>query len=325
MRFCQLLLAVALGGGTTFGSQTAAEAPVPAPGALLPPTPPPAKSPVDVFRELLAMPPAQRQNALTNGPSGWQRQMLAKLSEYDSLSPNQRALRLKATELSYYLWPLLKGPVTNRASRLEAMPGEIRALVTKRLEEWDKLSPSVQNEIRDQETALRYFTETQGATPEQQDRTLESLSPPQRQKLEATIEQWRALPKPRREKALEQFDRLFGLNAQEKQRALSSLSEPERRKIEKTIDSFSHLSPTDRVQCIRALDRFTAMSSAERQQFLKNAELWRTMSPDQRDAWAKLVSKYSMQPPLPPGLGSPPMPPMPRPAIPARAVATNGN
>jgi hypothetical protein len=54
----------------------------------------------------------------------------------------------------------------------------------------------------------------------------------------------------------------------------------------------------------------------ERQQFLKNAERWKLMKPDQRQAWRDLVIRLSLQPPSPfsrdaAPLPSPPMPPNP--------------
>jgi hypothetical protein len=251
-----------------------------------------------------------------------QRQILAKLGEYDALSPNQRELRLKVTELRWYLWPLMNTPATNRTAQVEHLPEEMRRLVLERLVQWDKLPTAVQNDIRDQEGTIRYFTEMEGATQVQRDTKLESLSPAGRQELETRIAQWRALPEAQRQRALEHFDRFFGLNPQEKARTLSSLSEPERRKIETIIHSFGKLSPGERARCIRGLDRFTGMSVEERLKFLRNAEQWKAMSPDQRDAWTRLVSKYSIRPPLPPGLGTPPLPPMPRPPA-ASLVATN--
>ena len=48
------------------------------------------KSPVAVFRELLAMSPAERRQALTNLPPEVQKRILAKLLEYESLKSDER-------------------------------------------------------------------------------------------------------------------------------------------------------------------------------------------------------------------------------------------
>ena len=70
--------------------------PPPAPVSLM--GLPPGKCPVDFFRELLAMTPAEQRQSLTNRPAGIQKLILAKLREYQTLPPDERELRLRATE-----------------------------------------------------------------------------------------------------------------------------------------------------------------------------------------------------------------------------------
>ncbi|MCX6895643.1 MAG: hypothetical protein NTZ16_09140, partial [Verrucomicrobia bacterium] len=94
------------------------------PAPKLPPVPPPmpgAQSPVDIFRKLLAQSPAEQKQFLADRSPETQRRILAKLREYESLKPDQRELRLRATELRWYLLPLLNAPATNRAMQLAAV------------------------------------------------------------------------------------------------------------------------------------------------------------------------------------------------------------
>jgi hypothetical protein len=58
------------------------------------------------------------------------------------------------------------------------------------------------------------------------------------------------------------------------------------------------------------------MTVEERQQFLKNAERWQTLSPNERQQWRALVAKLAT-PPLPPMPGGKSTPPLPS------AVVTN--
>src|SRR5258707_342967 len=81
---------------------------------LAPPPLPAAKPPVDLFRDLLAMSPAQRLQFLSNRPPETQKRILAKVHEYELLKPEERLLKLKLTELRWYLVPLLNTPLTNR-------------------------------------------------------------------------------------------------------------------------------------------------------------------------------------------------------------------
>ena len=117
------LLAFCLGSGwLAFATQTAVPANGTPPGVAatnsppMPPTPT-LRSPVDVFRQLLAMNPIERRQSLTNRPVDVQKQILAKLREYQLLKPEEQELRLRATELQWYLLPLMSVPRTNRAVR----------------------------------------------------------------------------------------------------------------------------------------------------------------------------------------------------------------
>ena len=75
------------------------------------------------------MTPAERENYLTNRPPEIRARILAKVREYEALDPNERELRLRATELRWYLLPLLHESPTNRAARLAAIPDDLQPLV----------------------------------------------------------------------------------------------------------------------------------------------------------------------------------------------------
>src|SRR5476651_1377510 len=94
--------------------------------------PPQTHSSPDFFgqlRQLLAMPADERENFLTNRPPEMRERILAKVAEYEVLDPDERELRLRATELRWYLEPLLHESPTNRAARLSQVPDDVRDLV----------------------------------------------------------------------------------------------------------------------------------------------------------------------------------------------------
>jgi hypothetical protein len=279
------------------------------------PLPPMGHSPVEFFRELLVMSPGERVKALADRPVESRRQILAKVREYLAYRPEQRELRLQVTELRWYLWPLMLHSPTNRAEQLARIPEPQRKLVADRLQEWDQLAPDVQTELRENEATLRYFTELSAASDVQKTNLANSISAPRRKKLEEGVRQLQAMPEEQRRKLLARFDRFFDLTPAEKAKALGSLSEPEQRQIEKTLRQYGQLSPEQRDQCIRSFAKFASLSLEERQQFLKNAEHWKLMTPDERQAWRELVSRLEFQPPMPPMPGGvmprrPPMPPL---------------
>jgi Protein of unknown function (DUF3106) len=266
-------------------------------GNLVPPLPPALPSPVNFFRQLLQMSVAERANALTNRSPVARARILAKLQEYTALDPDERELRLRATELRWYLTPLLQTPPAGRDAALARVPEDLQPLVKSRLQQWDILPPPLQKEFLDNDRALHYFAGVDSTN--------------------------RIIIDPRQATLAGQVDSFFELTKSEKEKALQTLSVPERAAMEKTLQAFDKLPPRQRMLCTRNYAKFAGMSAAERAEFLKNAEKWSQMSPKERQAWRDLVSHVPLWPPLPPSPVPPNlMPPMPGNLAPPR-VATN--
>ena len=264
---------------------------------LLPPLPA-LRSPVDSFRELLAKSPRERENALTNRPPEVRARILAKLREYQVLGPDERELRLRATELRWYLTPLLRLAPEDRAARLTQVPEALRNLVQTRLTQWSLLPPSLQQEFLANDHALHYFA-----------------------KIETTN-----APSATAAKIAEQFNQFFELTAEEKSATLTTLSDADRAQRETTLKSFETLPPPQRQQCLRNYAKFAGMNATERAEFLKNAERWSQMSPQERQSWRDLVAHVPLWPPLPPPAMPQPPPnliPHATPKIPRTSMATN--
>jgi hypothetical protein len=260
-------------------------------------------SPVDFFRQLLALPPEAQEKALASRPPAARERIIAKLAEYESLDPDERELRLRATELHWWLMPMLRAPAAERAARLAQVPANLRELVESRLMQWSILPPPLQDEILSNETALHYFA------------LVETTNQPA-----ATAQQQRIAG---------QFSQFFELTPAEKEQTLNTLSEAERAQMQATLKSFEKLPPQQRLTCVRNYAKFAGMGTAERAEFLKNAESWSKMSPSERQAWRDLVQTVPIWPPLPPGFDPPnpvppAAPPLP-PGLPSPGVATNSN
>ena len=283
-----------------------------APTNLVPPLPQPS-SPVDTFRQLLAMSERDRNFYFAGKTSTFRDRLLAKVHEYQALDPDERELRLRATELRWYLMPLLRDSSANRTTQLALMPEGIRTLVQARLLEWDILPPPLQQEFLENEHALRYFAQVAVNNP--------PPSPPMPPGA-GTDDQsrWNALSAEERQKMAAQFNSFFELTLDEKQRALKTLSEAERRQMENTLQSFEQMPVNQRAECIRSFTKFASMTVPEKTEFLKNAERWSAMSPTERQTWRDLVANVPQWPPLPTSAITPPLPPGLRPAM-----ATNRN
>jgi hypothetical protein len=243
-------------------------------------------SPVDSFRRLLVMPNAERKAYLETRNADFRNRVVEKIREYQKLTPEERELKLRATELRWYLEPLLKIAPTNRPAAVATIPVGIREMVAARLQQWDRLSPTVQQSLLTNQHGATYIASV----------TTSANSP------SAPVEAMRRAMAAR-------FNRLFDLTPAEKQTVLASLSEAERRQMEKTLEKFQQLPSAQRRVCILSFQKFVGMNADERQDFLKNAHRWSQMSPSERQAWRELVSAAPNLPPLP--IVAAPRPPIP--------------
>jgi len=287
-----------------------------------PPAPPITSTncPVNFFRDLLAKKPAERSEMLADRPIENRKRILAKVREYEAMRADTRDLRLRLTELHWYMLPLLSVAPTNRPADLSYIPEGVRKLVQVRLQEWDRLAPETRADLLENQAALQYLTETQDLSTKELQRIQESLSPQRREMLERGISQVQAMPVEQRNRMLQSFRMFFELTPGEREKALTMLSDPERRQMEKTLKSLENLPQQQREQCIRSFNKFANMSLAERHLFLKNAERWKLMRPEERQNWRELVEQMPLMPPEIPDRKPPPVPPG---ATENKGVATN--
>lgn len=278
----------------------------------LPPEPAAVKSPVAIFRELLAMEPAERNKTLADRTEESRKRILAKIREYQSLKPEERELRLKVTELGYYLRPLMRTPATNRAAQVALIPAGYRELVQVRLEKWDRLAPVTQQKLLQNEAAIRSLTELTNGISTNMVRSV---------MLRNTINNWNRLSDKEQKELRENFDYFFQLKPAERQQAIQILSKEEQEQIAATLRKFKELTPDQRTQCVQSFEKLAAMSPTERRQFFKNAERWEMMTPKEREDWRMLVKTAPLLPPMNA------FPPLPQAASLAhkKPIATNGN
>jgi hypothetical protein len=264
-----------------------------APGsaAIMPPP-----SPIDYFRNLLALSPQQREAALANKSPDVRVKILAKVNEYTTLDPNERELRLRATELRWYLVPLMHAAPADRDAQLDRVPDNMRVVVKARLVQWEILPPTLQQEFLENERILGYFSgvdSTNGATG------APVLSDAERSR-------WDALPESQRKALIGQFNQFFALSPVEKQKAMDGLSGDDRAQMEKMMQALDKLPPPQRAQCLNAYAKFAGMTPLQRAEFLRDAQRWSHMSPAERKAWDDLADHVPQWPPAPSSAIMPP-------------------
>lgn len=253
-------------------------------------------SPVQQFRELLAMDSQSRASALDLRPPGMREPIEAKVNQYLALPADEREARLQATELRHYLTLLL--PLTNRMALVTQIAEPMRSVVEARLERWEIMPPQMQEEFLENERVVSYFTQLGKMTPAQRDELLGGMPREQRVKVEEDIRRWRGLSETNKNRAFAQFNQIFSLTAEDRAKTLSYLSDAEREAMETTLDRFAGLTSEQRKICIESFQKFTRMSLAERQEFLKKADAWKRMTPAEREQWREVVRAVPEMPPF---------------------------
>lgn len=289
-----------------------AQVPGPASSAMRFPSLPPtaSQSGIAYFRELLSAKPAEREKLLASKTPEHRKVLEINIRRYEVLSPDERELHLRTMELRYHVTLMLRMPATNRTERLKLVPENLRMLVEDRLKYWDRLSPAEQKEALENERVSRILG-IAGPGSRMKEIPLNGHASNQVVQIEQQLVRWQSLPEARREQIQKNFTTLFEFSDEEKVRTqlrALPLSPDERELMEKTIADFKKLPVAARELCIRNFPKFAELTPQERRQFLYNVQEWQKLTSDDRQTWRKLVSKVPRMPPLPPGLGQPPMP-----------------
>jgi len=266
------------------------------------PQPPPVPSPVQVFRDMLAMTPEQRVKAMEGRQPKTREFLASKLKEFEALKPEERENRLRTMELRWHLLPLMGMAPSNRVLRIQGLPERDRPLIEERLRLWDKLSPEQQRDVLECEPALAAYASTGRMSTSSM---VSPLSTNQQERINKSTTYLINLHPEKRAELYQNFQEFFELSGKEKAKALDSihtLSEAERRQMERTVETFDRLPRAQREQCIVGFQKFTALSAEEQGLFIRSAARWEAMSPRERQIWRSLVrGKAVPQPPLPPG------------------------
>lgn len=241
------------------------------------PPPPGTGTPVDTWRELLQMNPAERAKALADRTEHQRKYLEDQLREYEALSANEREARLNQLEQTYYLGELIRMQPARRQGWLDAVKPQLRPVIDQRLAEWDRLSPKVQQDILEYETTATYFFRVRppGGPP-----TAASPAPPLVS---------RPPPEEKPGKWTKDIGAFLALSPAEQAETLRTLNPAEREEMEGTLKLFARLPPDQRKICIDSFERFHRLSKEQREQFLQNAARWKAMSPRERATWRTLV------------------------------------
>lgn len=278
------------------------------------------KSRIDVFRRLLAATPDECEAILATQPANRRPILELKLREYKMLPPSERELRLEMTELRDYMLKLMKLPPQARSVEIAQIPAKKRKQITDRLQKWDQVPPDEQKELLANENIIHYWVRFETDSPEQKEIIRKRFTDENWNKLEQKIAALKALPDDKRTRMVYEFHQFFELTAKEKSKILNTLSDQERKQMEKLLKEFEQLPPAQRRLAVDSFEKFRNMPIEEQKRFLRNAELWESMTHEDRQAWRTLMQL----PPVPADYGSQPItkPPHPGDAAPKEPSTT---
>ncbi|MGB0583079.1 MAG: hypothetical protein ACPGVU_25625 [Limisphaerales bacterium] len=266
------------------------------------------RSPLEAFRKLLDMKPNERTAELAKRSERSAEKLARKLAEYEAMEPGLRELRLQATELRYYLYPMFMHSKEQREIRLQHMPQKFAPLIRVRLEKWDQLPAEMKNDIQKNQwmmhAVLRYGPKFASIA------LASKLSPSLNRNAEEHIKAWQSLDPQKQRDLMNKFNSFFSLHPGEQEQVIARLPDYQRAKVFTTLGDIQRLPEDSRRECMSALQRFIAMDAKQRMAFFHNAEQWRKLSEVEKKSWRTVVKQFakptfSETPPLPPGMGHP--------------------
>jgi len=268
-------------------------------------------TPIEYFRGLLAMNPAERTRELSTKPAAERAVLLAKIREYEALPREVREARLCQTELHWELLNLMKLPPPLRAARLLEVAPPYLPMIQDLLREWDRVPAATQKALLEQQSFIGVYLRMQGRSEAAQKDILDGLPAAQRARWTAEMDRWQALPRAQRADLCAQFQRFCQMSGADRQETVHALSPAERAEMEETLQAYDKLLPQQREMCINSFRKFATMAPEERAEFLQNAARWDAMTPDERQLWREMVHTLPPMPPMPPAVlrNLPPMPP----------------
>ena len=250
------------------------------------------------FRRLLAASEEEQQTILTQQSPQTREVFRSKLNEYRALPASERDYRLRVLDLRWYFNRLRDRAPVERSAFLGSISPADRQLVEERLTIWDALSAEHKQAVLRHDIARAYLVAP--PLPPSPPPLQPTPPSPWQLRIEQAAKSYRALP----------MDLDIAKNFQriaEEPPLPPGFSEAERKQRMQTFQALMQLAPTEREKCVVGFGRFVAMPKAEREQFMQKASLWKKLSRAEQDTLTALTEHL---PPSPPGLHSPPPPPL---------------
>lgn len=251
------------------------------------------KSPVAQFRDLLSYSEDQQRAFVIKQAPEIQSILSSKLDEYRNLPSAQREFKLVATELHFYLDPVLKSHENIDRTLFSQAPSHVQHYLNMAVEFWNGLSIPHRDLLLSKKAAVSYLISLSYKSGESQ-----SYDP--------SKSEWDGLYS-------------FLLMPSDQQKAfLDSVDVNPSGTINKILTAFENLDEEERKRCAHAFVCYLSFPPQLKKQLNDGLHSWAEKPPIERSLWREIAEKYpKITPiPLPPGMEVSPTAPLTYPPFP---------
>lgn len=241
-------------------------------------------NPVDLFRHLIESSKTEREAWLSN-QEDWRRKRISEgLAEFDQLSPEHKAKRLREMELRYFLLPLLNLHPDERTFALAQVPEHLQELAKEQLMMWDLLPETA----RQAALAREQWRKKRPGSTEAEIAPL----PPSK-----SLQSWNNLSETEKAEIKANFQSFFTLSTTSQSKTLSMLDQHQRRELESILNRLKNKSIEDRRKIVDYFIQFSKLDPIEKGTFIQKASTWQKMSPEERELWKEVIRQNTLLPP----------------------------
>ncbi len=254
-------------------------------------------SPISHFRQLLELNTQQREAIILRQEPSTRRILERKLEEYASLSEGEKEFRLFATELHFYLEPMIGRDSSIEKIPADRIPDSIIPHLRTAMDFWNQLPVSQRDLLLSKKKAITYLI-----TLTYSSARLSAIVPEQ-------SDEWESL------------NRFLALSLDKQKAFLNSYGLAGNTRIVQVLEKMASLSADQRDRSVHALTCYLSFPPAMKDRFMDGVHTWNSMKPTERTVWRQIADRYPRVKPAPLPFSTQtaegPYPPFPVPAEPS--------
>ena len=259
-------------------------------------------SPVEKFRHLLNVNPSELESELDTFPKETRSRINAKISEYRELSVEQRHQKLMATELRWYLPPLLNIDQETRDLHLKKLDPGLANVILQRLKTWDSLPDELKSSSLKSGLIIGHLSKAPLQNPPlpntARTEVVTSVTAHSAPKLPSTSEDGKSVDKaiPVSQERLQRLQAYFEMSQEAKNATLKDASVMNDPIFISRLNWLENMPEVLRERVLSHLIRFQDLSNKEKKAFGQSIKTWNRLPKSEKQALRNLVKRT---PPFP--------------------------